>query len=60
MSLTSDRKEFMSQVWNLSWAKATGSVALHHRCISSKFSWVTLPSGRSNPLMSVRMFLGRE
>lgn len=33
---------------------------MHHCCIASKFSWVTFPSGRSNPLMSVRMFLGRE
>lgn len=33
---------------------------MHHCCIASKFSWVTFPSGRSNPLMSVRMFLGES
>lgn len=59
-SRTSDRKEFMSQVWNCSWAKAAGSEALYHCCAFSKLSWVTEPSGKSNPLMSVRIFLERK
>lgn len=54
---TSERKVFMSQVWNSSCAKVSGLVALHQCWKASKFSEVTLPSGRSNALMRVRMFL---
>lgn len=55
--LTSFRKFSRLQVSNFRLAIVAGSVTLHSCSIWSKLSWVTLPSGKSNAFIRVRIFL---
>ena len=57
VTLTSLRKLSRLQDSNFRLAKSVESVILHSCCIWSKLSWVTLPSGKSNAFIRVRIFL---